>query len=255
MATAWVRSLSCKSRASHDVYDPIINSIPTNSPFKSISACTASSKTLLDVIPTTHHKTKPTNKNPPEKQPEPPPVPAPTRPGPNLSSLPNGNSSREVVEIIFRSSWSSKGPFPGTIDMLFKVHSTARTAARFEEFRDSVRARSGSRCTARCAADGNEVLRFHCPRPASARIYDSSVLCSFSSAVRTFSGSGAAHDRAGCGRGRNAMLVCRVIAGRVRDESCSPGSGRFDSVRGEKGELVVLDPRAVLPCFLIIYKV
>ncbi|KAK1303857.1 hypothetical protein QJS10_CPB11g00394 [Acorus calamus] len=258
MATGWVKSLSCKTRAFDDVYRPIPNNSPSKThSFKSISACTDPSKTLLDVLPR-----KPSKKNPPPPPPQAPllrVVPAAaTRACPSLSELPLGNSSREVVEIIFRSSWSSKGFFPGSIEMLFKVHNPARTSARFEEFRDSVRAGSGPLCPARCAADGNEVLRFHCPRTAAAGIYDAAVLCSFSSAVRTFSGSGAAHDRAGCGRGRNAMLVCRVIAGRVGEGSARPEKdkpGRLDSVRAEKGELVVLDPRAILPCFLIIYKV
>uniref|UniRef100_J3N4S1 PARP catalytic domain-containing protein n=1 Tax=Oryza brachyantha TaxID=4533 RepID=J3N4S1_ORYBR len=52
------------------------------------------------------------------------------------------------------------------------------------------------------------------------------------------------------------MLVCRVIAGRVRpahDHSRHHASD-YDSVDMGNGELVVLDSRAVLPCFLIIYK-
>ncbi|CAM8881590.1 unnamed protein product [Rhodiola kirilowii] len=53
------------------------------------------------------------------------------------------------------------------------------------------------------------------------------------------------------------MIVCRVIAGRVGkrvglvSEEHRVGA---DSVGGEKGELLVFDYRAVLPCFLIIYK-
>jgi hypothetical protein len=55
------------------------------------------------------------------------------------------------------------------------------------------------------------------------------------------------------------MFLCRVIAGRVAEgeEACSEAeAGRegYDSARGGKGELVVFDRRAVLPCFLIIYK-
>jgi hypothetical protein len=58
------------------------------------------------------------------------------------------------------------------------------------------------------------------------------------------------------------MLVCRVIAGRVRTargedqlaRRCHRSSD-YDSVDMGDGELVVLDSRAVLPCFLIIYKV
>ena len=53
--------------------------------------------------------------------------------------------------------------------------------------------------------------------------------------------------------------MCRVIAGRVSKqigfmESLLDGRVGFDSVSGDKGELLVFDSRAVLPCFLIIYK-
>jgi hypothetical protein len=82
--------------------------------------------------------------------------------------------------------------------------------------------------------------------------------------VRTFACSGAAHASAGCGTAspsRRAMLVCRVIAGRVRPANDtatrhhSSTAVDYDSVGMGSGELVVLDSRAVLPCFLIIYKV
>lgn len=71
-------------------------------------------------------------------------------------------------------------------------------------------------------------------------------------AVRTFAVSGGAHDSAGGGAGRRAVLVCRVIAGRVRNESSDK---ECESVSVGMNELIVLDQCGVLPCFLIIYKV
>jgi hypothetical protein len=63
------------------------------------------------------------------------------------------------------------------------------------------------------------------------------------------------------------MLVCRVIAGRVRriaddapTEEDSVSAGSYDSVAGCAGiysnleELIVFNPRAILPCFVVIYK-
>jgi len=97
--------------------------------------------------------------------------------------------------------------------------------------------------------------------------------------VRTTASSGRAHD---CGAassssvqaesgGCRAMLVCRVIAGRVRrdgDAACTSAAGEegpFDSVAGEDAasssvygnleELFVANPRAILPCFVVIYRV
>lgn len=61
---------------------------------------------------------------------------------------------------------------------------------------------------------------------------------------------------------KRALLVCRVVAGRV---GCDPGivdkeDAGFDSLvgRGSGGfeeELLVFNPRAVLPCFVIVYTV
>lgn len=87
--------------------------------------------------------------------------------------------------------------------------------------------------------------------------------------VRTTAGSGRAHDCLGCDDDRRAMIVCRVVAGRVRrvaddaaaaEEDCIVSPGLYDSVAGHAGiysnleELVVFNPKAILPCFVVIYK-
>lgn len=64
--------------------------------------------------------------------------------------------------------------------------------------------------------------------------------------------------------GRRAMLVCRVIAGRVKKNADGQGGGgggveEYDSVAGAVGvysnldELYVFNPKAILPCFVVIY--
>ncbi|KAF9614254.1 hypothetical protein IFM89_016546 [Coptis chinensis] len=145
--------------------------------------------------------------------------------------------------------------------MVLKVNNPPRTVTRFEEYRHVVKCRVGSGDGGRCLADGNEVMRFYCVGPTAGAIYDMSGLCEFSGKNRTictYSGSGRAHESFGGGKGRRAMLVCRVIAGRVCKrlgvESFLEGRVGFDSVSGDNGELFVFDSRAVLPCFLIIYK-
>ncbi|KAG1354476.1 hypothetical protein COCNU_07G005880 [Cocos nucifera] len=198
----------------------------------------------------------------------PPPGLAHSHQFPTLAELPVGHSSRRVVEIIFSSSWSARAAaFPGDIEMLFRVHNPPRTVARFEEYRAAVRARCAAARSddSRCAADGNEMMRFHCApnSPGSAAgdaIFDGRVACcevwsprGKSEGIRTFAGSGRAHEIGGGGAGRRAMLVSRVIAGRVRAESDPESAG--ESLALGKGELAVFDPRAVLPCFLIIYRV
>ena len=72
---------------------------------------------------------------------------------------------------------------------------------------------------------------------------------------------------------KRAMLVCRVVAGRVgcdliADDDVDKRDGGYDSLVGEGSgsksgallriddeELLVFNPRAVLPCFVIVYTV
>lgn len=92
--------------------------------------------------------------------------------------------------------------------------------------------------------------------------------------VRTTASSGRAHDCLDCADGRRAMLVCRVIAGRVKRsaneapaeedimslEAPPGGTASYDSVAGSAGvysnleDLVVINSKAILPCFVVIYK-
>ncbi|KAL6650268.1 hypothetical protein ACP70R_009193 [Stipagrostis hirtigluma subsp. patula] len=237
-----------------------------------------------------------------------------------VSELGPEDSGRNIVEIIFKSSWQKRDRPICQIERILKVHNAPRTVARFEAYRDAVR--SQCRATAaRAAADGNELLRFHsAPLACALGLGGSTSLCaaisttdtataanvaSSSSAaaappdaaaacgvctairhgfapwvgahplgVRTTASSGRAHD---CGAsapahaaaanvaGCRAMLVCRVIAGRVRRDGDAEEEGPFDSVAGEDAasssvygnleELFVVNARAILPCFVVIYRV
>ncbi|CAN6477057.1 unnamed protein product [Victoria cruziana] len=214
--------------------------------------------------------------------------------GPVLTELPEGHSSRNIVEIIFKTGWPVGGDVAGrgcAIERAFKVANTPERAARFEEYREWVRSRAEG--SARCVADGNEVLRFYSARLvcglARGRTCDGEcAACGLlergfrGAAIRMAPSSGRAHQmRAKWALGRRAMLVCRVIAGRSMEEERSrmivvgkkgkPNSPSlplsaeegavfgipvgYDSVAGVSGELVVFDHRALLPCFLIVYRV
>ncbi|KAJ4964204.1 hypothetical protein NE237_024143 [Protea cynaroides] len=200
------------------------------------------------------------------------------------------DSGRNIVEIIFKSSWLKKDNSICKIERILKVHNAQRTIQRFEECRDAVKARVGNNAkkNPRCAADGNELLRFHCTTLTCALgARGSSSLCGSlrvcgvctiirhgfsgkahdSKGVRTTASSGRAHDCLGM-EGRRAMLVCRVIAGRVKriaddaapEEESGSVSGIYDSVAGIAGsysnleELFIFNPRAILPCFVVLYK-
>lgn len=291
MASGWMKSLQCKSKALDDVVshhpNPEDRRRRHHRSISNPSSCRNSYQNLKDIVET--------NKKPKPKKPKPPnhhtsqpfkrPVSRKTEPGPpavaarsssidsffpSLTELPKDHPSRNVVEIIFHTSWGEKN-FSGQIEMVFKVQSLTRTLNRFEEYRDAVKLRAG--CAAagdggedrvRCIADGNEVMRFYCLGATAPGGAYETCGCAWAfqgckkAAVCTYSGSGAAHESAGGGRGRRAMLVCRVIAGRVcKDlglDSLVQERVGYDSVGGENGELLVFDTRALLPCFLIIYK-
>ncbi|XP_028087535.1 uncharacterized protein LOC114288252 [Camellia sinensis] len=207
-----------------------------------------------------------------------------------VSELGPEDSGRNIVEIIFKSSWLKKDIPICKIERILKVHNTQRTIQRFEDCRDTVkiRANANTKKNPRCAADGNELLRFHSTTlSCTLGARGSSSLCGLTpgcgvctvikhgfsgkasdgKGVRTTASSGRAHDCINGGDGRRAMLVCRVIAGRVRrmaddgaEEEESVSAGSYDSVAGYAGiysnleELYVFNPRAILPCFVVIYK-
>ncbi|CAA0820583.1 Unknown protein [Striga hermonthica] len=269
--SGWMKSLQCKSNAPDDVVDHRRRS-RSNPRYHRLHShgCRNSAQSLNDVINATENAKPKNPKPPPFRRPV---TMKPDDPGPNiragssfssLAELPEGHPSRNVVEIIFRTSWGQKG-FPGRVEAVLKVRSSTRTATRFEEYRQAVRQRAGSaEDHSRCAADGNEVMRFYCLGDAAkggaysgrggAWLLPGGKMVG----VWTFSGSGAAHENAGGGRGRRAMVVCRVIAGLVCKQlgvdSLLGGGTGYDSVGGDNGELLVFDTRGLLPCFLIIYQ-
>ncbi|XP_047327517.1 uncharacterized protein LOC124931165 [Impatiens glandulifera] len=204
-----------------------------------------------------------------------------------VSELGPDDSGRNIVEIIFKSSWLKKDSPICKIDRILKVHNSQRTIQRFEGFRDMVKVEAKK--NPRCGADGNELLRFHCTTlTCSLGSRGTTNLCSSipgcnvctiirqgfngktqlsieSKGVCTTASSGRAHDCLGPTDGRRAMLVCRVIAGRVRrmdeaDAEVEATTGCYDSVVGYAGvyssmeELYVSNPKAILPCFVVIYK-
>lgn len=204
-----------------------------------------------------------------------------------------GDSSRKIVEIICRTSLLKSESSCVRIERVFKVHNTQRTLARFEEYREAVKLKASKlpKKHPRCLADGNELLRFHGATVACALGASSSLCASdrcavcriirhgFSArkekpglGVFTTSTSGRAFesieatgpDDDATNTARKALLVCRVIAGRVHkpidDIREFVGQTGFDSLAGKVGpysnieELYLLNPRALLPCFVVICK-
>jgi hypothetical protein len=216
-----------------------------------------------------------------------------------VSELGGDDTSRNIIEIIFQSSWLKKQNPVCAVDRILKVHNAPAVLARFEAYREAVKVKALALtgAGARCTADGNELLRFHCaPLACSLGANGATHLCDAAACVacgivrdgfakgagvRTMATSGRAHDAVQEGEGgaeRRAMLVCRVIAGRVKRAAPAPcqeteesantavveetedASEEYDSVAGTAGvyssldELEVFNPRAILPCFVVVYK-
>ncbi|KAL5213996.1 hypothetical protein ABZP36_003148 [Zizania latifolia] len=205
-----------------------------------------------------------------------------------VSELGPEDTSRNIIEIIFQSSWLKKQSPVCAVDRILKVHNAPRTLARFEDYRHSVKAKAAtvlSRRHPRCTADGNELLRFHCATLSCALgLHGATHLCDDDACgacavirdgfrppapapaggIRTMATSGRAHDAvAEDGERPRAMLVCRVIAGRVRREQQQEEDSteeEYDSVAGTAGvysnldELEVFNPTAILPCFVVVYR-
>ncbi|KAJ8492101.1 hypothetical protein OPV22_013822 [Ensete ventricosum] len=199
-----------------------------------------------------------------------------------VSELGPEDTSRNIIEIIFQSSWLKNQTPVCKIDRILKVHNTPKAIARFEDYRDSIKTKADNKVARkhpRCVADGNELLRFHCTTLAcslgvngSTSLCQSTERCNVCSIIRdgfkldevgkiqTMATSGRAHDMARVSSSdeeKRAMLVCRVIAGRVNKSQ--DAVDEFDSVAGSAGtyssidELFVFSPKAILPCFVVIY--
>ncbi|CAN8326088.1 unnamed protein product [Cochlearia groenlandica] len=211
-----------------------------------------------------------------------------------VSELMEGDSSRKIVEIICRTSSLLKTENQ-RIERILKVHNLQKTLARFEGYRDNVKTRASKlqKKHPRCIADGNELLRFHGTTVACRLgLNGTTSVCStekcavcrilrngFSAkreikngiGVFTAATSGKAFDSIVMEGGdvtrteRKALIVCRVVAGRVHrpvedvEEMMNVLNG-FDSLAGKVGlytnveELYLLNYRALLPCFVVICK-
>lgn len=212
-----------------------------------------------------------------------------------VTELIEGDSSRRIVEIICRASCSDTEKNKNNrvaIERILKVHNMQKMLAQFEEYRELViiKAHKLAKKHPRCLADGNELLRFHGTTfECSLGLKSSSSLCTsnncqvcwilrngfstkkeLSNGIGVFTASTSSRalesiqESDDNGSTRKALIVCRVIAGRVHRPMENfqelVGQSGFDSLAGKMGlhsnieELFLLSPRALLPCFVVIYK-
>ncbi|CAK7350871.1 unnamed protein product [Dovyalis caffra] len=209
-----------------------------------------------------------------------------------VTELVEGDSSRRIVELICRTRWLQSENNCVTIERVLKVHNMQMTLVQFEEHRETVKIKASKLPSkhSRCLADGNELLRFYGTIVAcSLGKNGSSSLCRMEKCgacqilrhgftdkeangknvgIFTTSTSGRALECIEVNQDNRsvtkALLLCRVIAGRVHrpleNFQEMAGQSGFDSLAGKVGqnshvleELYLLNPKALLPCFVVQY--
>ncbi|XP_027338114.1 uncharacterized protein LOC113852055 [Abrus precatorius] len=201
------------------------------------------------------------------------------------------DSSRQIIEIICETNSVDSESMLGQIDCILKVQNIPKTLACFEEYREMVKVKAEKlqKKHPRCVADGNELLRFHGTTIAcSLGINSSYKLCTLEycgicqimrhgfSTNKEFQGALGVYTTSTSGKAfdsimttdermflRKSVIVCRVIAGRIYtplEEIEEKVDSEFDSLaaklygHSDVEELYVLNPKALLPCFVVIYK-
>ncbi|KAJ4915453.1 zinc finger (C2H2 type) family protein [Raphanus sativus] len=215
-----------------------------------------------------------------------------------VTRLLEGDFSRTTVELICNRGYYShklaktRG---NNISAILKVQNLQRVVAEFENYRELVKIRATklSKKHSRCVADGNEFLGFHGKTlSCSLGLSSSSNLCfsdqcgvcqilrhGFASKTRP-DGIKGVLTASTCstalecietepggnrgGGGLKAVVLCRVIAGRVHKPMKKfedpNGFSEFDSLALKVGpnsrldELYLLSTKALLPCFVIVFK-
>lgn len=169
------------------------------------------------------------------------------------------------------------------IEKIFKVCNSPKTLSLFEEHREMVKTKASKleNENQRCLVDGNEILRFHGTTIACSLVTDGSqILCKLNNCgvckilrhgfngVFTNTTNGRAFESIALDEEdvslRRALMVCRVIAGRIyggcmEEDEINANSGFDSSIRktgqtSKLEELYVFNPKAVLPCFVVTYQ-
>ena len=204
----------------------------------------------------------------------------------HFSELDVGNPSRKIVEIIFqKASMDPSRLASNRIKSVLKVKNSIQTLERFEKYRERVKTAAYDRYmkNPRSMVDGNELLKFYgttmaCRSQRSNRV---SALCKnppcrvcrllqshfgmehaltigvqMSSSSEDFSENVIPIMK--MKSTERAVMVCRTIAGNLVSVN-NGGCDEYDSFGNQKpnynsGNVIMCNPGAVLPCFVIVFN-
>ncbi|KAK7319181.1 hypothetical protein RJT34_03899 [Clitoria ternatea] len=218
-------------------------------------------------------------------------VQEPDIPKHSVIQLDKEDSSWKIIEQVCQDKYYMDSEIKvAGIECVLRVENNEKTYACFEECRTMVRINVEMLHNKhpRCLVDGNELLRFHGSTIAcSLGINGYSTLCTLDqcgvcqilrhgfSANQEFQGALGVFTTSTSGKAidsicssseslpRKCVIVCRVIAGKILNplqEIQEISNSKFDSLvkkisdQSEIEELMVLNPRAILPCFVVIYE-
>ncbi|KAM5585339.1 hypothetical protein ABKV19_004637 [Rosa sericea] len=199
-----------------------------------------------------------------------------------LFELKNGDPSRNIIEMIVRKASMNPSKPSGRIKSVLKVNNSIETLERFEKYREKVKKMAKERYMRhpRSIVDGNELMRFYgttmtccngesrrdpelCNGP-TCRVcrliksnFDTEYVLENGIELSTSSENTIAVTRAT--KAKRVVIVCRTIAGSIinvddkeHDESDSIGNRNLHSTTTEY--LLVQNPSAALPCFVIVFN-
>ncbi|GJM97659.1 hypothetical protein PR202_ga14600 [Eleusine coracana subsp. coracana] len=193
-----------------------------------------------------------------------------------VSELAEEDSARGVVEIICMAGWPKPEAALDRVERIVKIHSAERRVARYEEFRGAVMARAAQlpKKHPRCIADGNELLQFHATTVSCS--LGAAGLCtsgrcdvcriirhgfSVVTTTREDGGGGVFTTSTRAGGRWNTVIAGRIHRPLENLQGVAAAQTGFDSFAGKVGpdsttveELYLLNPRALLPCYVVIYK-
>ncbi|KAK6230158.1 hypothetical protein QUC31_001676 [Theobroma cacao] len=208
----------------------------------------------------------------------------PNYPKTQFHELSIGDPSRNIIELIFKRASVDPSKPPWKIKRVLRVKSSMDALESFEEYREKVmrKAYEQHKRHPRSVVDGNELLLFYgttmaccsrklkqvselCKDPScrACRIIHSRFDMEFTrnNGIRLSTSSEEVSDGMVSFKLKNlkrAVIVCRVIAGRISNtidgvyEECD-SIGR-EGPQSNLEYLIVQNPCAVLPCFLIVFN-
>ncbi|XP_050218819.1 uncharacterized protein LOC126669400 [Mercurialis annua] len=195
------------------------------------------------------------------------------------SELKFGDPSRNIIEMIFQKASTNPSKPSSKIERVLRVRNSVEILERFEKYRENVKQiayHQQHQTHPRSIVDGNEILRFYgttmcCSGERSMRVSEicrdptcrvcRTIQCNFDTefnkkdGIRFSTNSEAFTDNLiGLSRRKTkrAVVVCRIIAGAVANK-VELGCGENENQYLISESLIVTDPRAVLPCFVIVF--